>query len=596
MRSVERRDDTTMKPPQTVNGRRPRFLSLRCSRGWSTALAIAVLLATLRFGPLAEQSAAECLFATSVLFALVVFAVSASGRWAFGVVAGCVPVLLLVIAANIKFRYLSTPLLAPDLLYYFNAEIGKTLLNYPFILAAIAAVLVAVPVLLIGLWRSERRATRSTSVRVTRLAGVTVAITAIVVAMTPNGPFAAVHNRGMWQAMNDRSFISDFLVSIRSTRAHAPPYLLRAATRDDWRDLAAADPKTSAPRPDIVAVLEESTFDPRMLTACTSNLCGARMFQADANTIAHGWLDVHTWGGGTWTSEFAFLAGLPHTVFGPAGIYAPFNLAPRIRYTLPRLLHADGYRTVGIYPTDGDFMNGRDAYADYGFDAFYGGEQLGLGWKSTDAELIRAFQRVFAVEKAKAHGGPIFVFMLTLHQHGPHMTPLHELPPAYDHPLFPGKLAPGKPTLDDWLNLNLANYLQRLSMSDAAMATLESLLRRDDRPALLLHFGDHQPSFDGAINTLTKSVPPAAGNPQFVTYYMLKGFNLPVRREHYPVLDIAYLGSLLLDAADVPRDPFFVANTLLRDRCDGQGLDCRERALRESYRAYVFGTLDDLGN
>ena len=575
---------------------RPRFASLRRGRGWLVACAAAVLLATLWFGPLAEQSMAERLFAASALAALIALAISASGRWTFGVVAGCVPILLLVIAANIKFRYLSTPLLAPDLRYYFNAEIGETLLRYPFILAAIAAVLIGVPLLLVGLWRSESAAARSRRVRVSRIAGLAFAVATIAVVMDPSGPFFAVHHRGMWRAMNDRSFITDFLVSIGNTRAHAPAFDAAAARHGDWHNLSATDPAAPARRPDIVAVLEESTFDPRMLAACTSRLCGARMFRPDADTIAHGWLDVHTWGGGTWTSEFAFISGLPHTVFGPAGIYAPFNLAPRIRYTLPRLLHDDGYRTVGIYPTAGDFMNGRDAYADYGFDAFYGGEQLGLGWKSTDAELIRAFRHVFAIEKAKAHGAPVFVFMLTLHQHGPHMTPLADLPAPYDRPLFAGKLAPGNRPLDDWLNLNLTNYLQRLSMSDAAMAKLESLLREDRRPALLLHFGDHQPSFDGAINVLAKTTPPTAGNPQFVTYYMLEGFNLPIHREHYPVLDIAYLGSLLLDAADVPRDPFFVANTLLRDRCHGLDLDCRNKTLRNSYRAWVFGSLHDLGD
>jgi hypothetical protein len=119
-------------------------------------------------------------------------------------------------------------------------------------------------------------------------------------------------------------------------------------------------------------------------------------------------------------------------------------------------------------------------------------------------------------------------------------------------------------------------------------------LRGAGRPALLLHFGDHQPSFGGAINAMSKSVPAAAGDPQYVTYYMLKGFNTPIETENYPVIDIAYLGSLLLDAGDLPRGPFFTANTLLRDRCDGHDLDCRNAALRESYRAWVFGKLDDL--
>ena len=576
-----------------MNETRLRFFSWHCRYGWLLAFAVAVFLVTLRFGPLAEQTTIECVFASLILAGLVLFAIAASGRVAFGLLAGSLPMLLLVIAANLKFRYLSTPLLAPDLVYYFNAEIAQTLLRYPFIMAAIAIAVVLVPLLLVALWRGDFRPGRNLATRCARALGVVAAIALLAVTLHPRGPFASIYDKGMWEAMNDESFVADFVLSIRNAHVSTPVFRAADASHDDWHDLAGGTIAT-ARKPDIVAVLEESTFDPRMLTACTSKLCDASMLQPDADTIAHGWLNVHTWGGGTWTSEFAFFSGLPHTLFGPAGIYAPFNLAPRIRYTLPRLLDADGYRTVGIYPTDGDFMNGRDAYSDYGFDAFYGGQELNLDWGATDADVFAAFQRVFKAEKAKAGGKPLFVFVLTLYQHGPHMTPYNEMPAPYDKALFPGKLAPGNQPLDDWLNLNLTNYLQRLSMSSAAMAQMEDFLRRDDRPALLLHFGDHQPSFDGAINALAKSVPPQVPDPQYATYYMLKGFNLPVRRENYPVLDIAYLGSLLLDAAGLPRNPFFIANTLLRDRCDGHDLDCRNAALRDSYRAWVFGKLDDL--
>ena len=576
-----------------MNETRLRFFSWHCRYGWLLAFAVAVFLVTLRFGPLAEQTTIECVFASLILAGLVLFAIAASGRVAFGLLAGSLPMLLLVIAANLKFRYLSTPLLAPDLVYYFNAEIAQTLLRYPFIMAAIAIAVLLVPLLLVALWRGDFRPGRNLATRCARALGVVAAIALLAVTLHPRGPFASIYDKGMWEAMNDESFVADFVLSIRNAHVSTPVFRAADASHDDWHDLAGGTIAT-ARKPDIVAVLEESTFDPRMLTACTSKLCDASMLHPDADTIAHGWLNVHTWGGGTWTSEFAFFSGLPHTLFGPAGIYAPFNLAPRIRYTLPRLLDADGYRTVGIYPTDGDFMNGRDAYADYGFDAFYGGQELNLDWGATDADVFATFQRVFKAEKAKAGGKPLFVFVLTLYQHGPHMTPYNEMPAPYDKALFPGKLAPGNPPLDDWLNLNLTNYLQRLSMSSAAMAQMEDFLRRDDRPALLLHFGDHQPSFDGAINALAKSVPPQVPDPQYATYYMLKGFNLPVRRENYPVLDIAYLGSLLLDAAGLPRNPFFIANTLLRDRCDGHDLDCRNAALRDSYRAWVFGHLDDL--
>lgn len=570
-----------------------RFLSMQCRRGWLVALSVAVLLATIRFGPLAEQSRGEAMFAAAILAGLVVLAIAASGRVAFGIVAGCLPMLLVAIAASLKFRYLSTPLLAPDLVYYFNAEIAQTLLRYPFIVAAVVAVLVLVPSLLVLLWRGDRPPRANATTRSTRALAAVVAIAGLAVTLWPRGPFAPVYARDIWVAMNDGSFVSDFVVSIRNTRIDEPHFHLSDANRDDWSRHPVRTPGTT-PRPDIIAVLEESTFDPRMLTACTARECDARMFHADANTIAHGWLDVHTWGGGTWTSEFAFLTGLPHTLFGPGGVYAPFNLAPRIRFTLPRMLAADGYRTVGIYPTEGDFMNGRNAYADYGFDAFYGGEQLQLDWGATDDQVFQALERVVATERAKAPGKPLFIFVLTLYQHGPHMTPLVELPAPYNRPLFPDALAPGNRTLDEWLNLNLTNYLQRLAMSDAAMTRLETFLQHDDHPALLLHFGDHQPSFGGAINVLAKNVPAQVPDSKFVTYYMLKGFNLPIRRREYPVLDIAYLGSVLLDAAGLPRDSFFTANALLRDRCDGHDLDCHKPALRNSYRAWVFGKLGDL--
>ena len=573
------------------------FATLRARRPLLLALGVAMLACAFWNGPLAEDSSAGCLFTASVLGGMVLLAVALSGRLAFGLIAGCLPMLLLEAAANLKFKYLVTPLLAPDLLYYFNQQILDTLLHYPLLIGAIVLALILVPLLLTVAWRGERKPAARWRTRLARVAGVAMGIAVLGISMNPDGPFAAVHAKGMWLAMNDDSLVSDFLISFRSTRVIAPRYNLADASRFDWRDDNADVETAGQPRPDIVAVLEESTFDPRMLAVCTlPTVCDHRMFHADANTLAHGWLEVHTWGGGTWTTEFAFLTGLAHDLFGPAGIYAPFNLAPRIRYTLPHVLHDNGYRTVAIYPTDGDFLNGRNAYAHYGFDAFYGGEQVGLGWHSTDADLMRVFQHVFAIEKAKAHGRPVFLFMLTLHQHGPHMTPLSQLPAPYNRPLFTGKAAPDK-VLDEWLNLNLSNYLQRLAMSDAAEADLENQLRADDRPALLLHFGDHQPSFDGAITALPKRLPALISNPQVVTYYMLKGFGMKSpSRYDYPVLDIAYAGSLLLDAAGLRKDAFFTANALLRERCHGQYLDCRDTDVLHSYRADVFGPLHDLAD
>ncbi|MCE5232138.1 MAG: sulfatase-like hydrolase/transferase [Mizugakiibacter sp.] len=560
------------------------------ARRWVTAAGAAVFLVVLAFGPLIEHSALERAFTSALYIALGLFLVALSGRFAFGLAAAGLLTLVLEAAAHLKYKYLTTPLLAPDIVYMVNADTLRTMSRYPLLVGAALAAVLCVPLLLGLAWRLERAPSFAHRRRpwLARALLAAFALLSAGEAMSTTGPFAEVHAKGMWLAMTDASLITDFLISFRATTVQAPAYPTQAADAFDWKRADADAGAALHPRPDIVAVLEESTFDPRIMAACTLRLCDRRMFHADRRTLAHGLLDVHTWGGGTWTSEFSFLTGLSHEEFGPAGLYAPFNLAPRIRYTLPRALRANGYRTVAIYPTDGDFLNGRNAYADYGFDAFYGGEQVGLGWDSTDADLLRVFERVYADEKAKANGQPVFLFMLTLHQHGPHMTPYAKLRPPYDRPLFTGKM-------DDWQNLNLTNYLERLDQSDRAIARLEGLLRAGGKPVLMVHFGDHQPSFDGAINGIAKRLPAGIPDPTRVTYYMLKGYATPLHRYDYPVLDLAFLGSLVLDAADLHKDAFFTANALLRERCKGHYLDCDAHALMDSYRADVFGQLQDLG-
>jgi phosphoglycerol transferase MdoB-like AlkP superfamily enzyme len=281
------------------------------------------------------------------------------------------------------------------------------------------------------------------------------------------------------------------------------------------------------------------------------------------------------------------MTGIAHTLFGGAGLYAPFNLAPRVEYSLPRMMKENGYRVVVIYPTTGSFINARNAYAFYGADRQIDNSENHLGWESPDTDVFNVFDAAWKEEHDAHPGQPMFFLVLTLRQHGPHMQPLNELPPPYDKPLFPGKL-------DDWLNLNITNYLYRLEQSDKAMAALEERLFASDKPLVLLHFGDHQPSFDGAIRNLEKTIPKDLTDSNKVTYYMLKSNFVPHEKFDYPVLDIIYLGGVLLDVADLRRNDYYEANTLLRERCKGRYFDCAKPKLLDSYHAYVFETLHAL--
>ena len=510
----------------------------------------------------------------------------------------------------LKFKYLTTPMLAPDLVYFVNRDLFDVALHYPPIMLALVAGAILIPGLLILAWRLDRPVFLARVAQPQRrwlqVIGTLAAIALLLAIDSPTGPFPSVFEKGMWQTMNDKSYITDFFTSFYQTEITVPPSAADANPRLSWQQSAADNPPTCSgghcttnqplknPQkyPDIVSVLEESTFDPVMLKVCTLPLCKQKMFEPDGRARAHGFLTVHVWGGGTWTSEFALLSGLDHESFGDAGLYAPYNLAPRVTHSLPDVLHAAGYRVIAIYPMSGNFINARNAYKDYGFDKFYDGQDYGLSWESSDYDLMQVFDRIYDEEKKSIDKQPLFVMMLTLRQHGPHMTPLKQLPVPYNLPLFAGKFAPKD--LDDWLNLNLGNYLSRLIGSDAAITHLEKKLLDGDRPALLFHFGDHQPSFDGAMRSLQKIVPKAVADPNYVTYYMLKTNYKPERSYDYPVLDLSLAGALILDVAGVKKDEFFQANALMRERCSGLYLTCADKPTFDSYRNYIFHTLGAL--
>lgn len=550
--------------------------------------------AALVFAPLSETALLEKMFALTLVCASALLLLFLTARLAFSLLLTALVYSVLKGSSMLKFAYMLTPVLAPDLHYYLNRDTVELIGRYPLLLAFTLAMLALIPLILVPawVWETTRGWTAPGRLRATtlRVVGACASIALVAVSLSPQGPFARVFNKPMWATVSDRSYLTAFFTSFNDIEVRMPSIVGPVDRTIDW-SMPAPPPRER--HPDIVAVLEESTFDPKILKVCTPPTCSFDMFRKDQYTRSGGLLTVHSFGGGTWTAEFALMTGLADVLFGNAGMYAPYNLAPRVAHTLPDVLKSAGYRVIAVYSHSGEFLNARNAYASYGFDRFYDGTDYGLDWKSTDADLLDVFTRIHAEETAAHPDRPLFIFTLTLHQHGPHMTPLEQLPAPYNKPLFRGKFAPT--ALDDWLNLNLGNYLERLSRSDTMLRDLRTMLWSSGRETVLMHFGDHQPSFDGAMHAIPKNVTGAAGlNTSRVTYYKLESsFPLP-RLPEYEALDIVYLGSVLLDAAGVPKDAFYQANTLLRDRCKGRYLDCADTRMLTSYHDYIFNTLLNL--
>ncbi len=532
-----------------------------------------------------ETGLPEREFCTAVALALALVIAALAGRPGFGLLASGALVGAIWLAGALKLAYLHTPLLAPDLRYFASTSTLDVIAHYPKIWRKCTLVLVGVAILGFLVWRLESPGWWRRRSWLAHAAAVAVAALPMSLVTWPEGPFRQVHATTLWEFMSqaERNPVTTFLRSITRMRVQLPSYTPDAADAFDWgAESVPANPP--AHRPDLFVVLEESTLDPRQWSICDVPRCVLPMFDADDRTHARGLLRVHTYGGGTWTSEFAFLTGLPHTLFGAAGLYAPFNLAPRVQDSLPRHLRALGYRTVGIYSMPRSFLRAAEAYAEYGFDRLVDAQDLGLVWTSTDEELMRGVERVLAEERA-GDDRPLFFMILTMRQHGPHDYPLDTLPSPWNLPPLPGQ--------DERLNRNLGHYLYRLHQSSEAIAGLRRLLFDSARPSVLVHFGDHHPTFDGLESALETTLPSdLRTEASQLTYYRIDSSVDGMRFEPAAPLDIAFLGGLLLDVAGLPKGAYFEANTRLRERCRGRFDDCPDRAVLDSYLAYAFDVLN----
>lgn len=533
--------------------------------------------------PLLEQR----LFVSTLMLCVWGVALFVFARMAFALVFSSGLFLLLRAITVLKEEYLESPLMPADFVYYVRSSLFETLRRYPNIYSVGLCVVIAVPIVLWLAWHYDRplfRRWHTASRALLRIAGIAMCALAFWICLLPAGPFHRVHARGAWEKMSDDADLTNFFVNLRDSSVHVPATSDAATAAHDWQSTETNLPSTVDPSryPDIVQVLEESTFDPAPFTHCTVPACHLDMFKADARTRGTGVMRVHTFGGGTWVSEFAALTGMPQDIFGPGGMYAPYVLAPNVRDSLPRLLKKLGYLTVAIYPTHGEFLNGRDAYKAYGVDQFYGAGELGLDdWDETDAQMFDAAKRVY--DKVKKPRQPVFMMILTINQHGPHDDPMSTLPKPFQN------LLQGLPPATA---LNFDTYLQRVHDSDVAMKALEHNFLDRAQPTVLVHFGDHQPSFDDLMRTLPRNLPSSLRPYQdYLTYYMIKS-NVPgAALPTYPMLDIAHLPGMVLKAADLPMDAYFSALTSLRERCNGLYADCADKPLVKSYYGWIFNRL-----
>ena len=343
--------------------------------------------------------------------------------------------------------------------------------------------------------------------------------------------------------------------------------------------------KPDAEKPDIVVCLQESTLNPHQFDFDAETIPPFSMFNKQEDTAFVSPLRVHTVGGATWKSEFAFLAGVPSTDFGALASGVFYSVVPHLQTGFIKNLREQGYFCVALSPFTKGNYNAKPAYDHFGFDLMLQPQDLGYPasisknlWHISSEEMMYYTKLILQKQHPSLENvqQPMFVYVLTMKEHGPYNT---NMP---NHFNLASKRLGGKAI--SCLN----DYIDRIDSLNEAIEGLNDYLKSRETPYVFGYFGDHQVAFDNQL-------PPKKGNftnPDYVTQFVVRTNRKTDFVQQQDFLDLAFVGGVLLDVAGLsPKDDFMRANIAMRQLSQGKLEDADDMGLVNSYRNYLYQDL-----
>ncbi len=401
----------------------------------------------------------------------------------------------LTVASNLKRRVLGEPLLFSDL------AVAQAFLRYPrFYVASIplalrAAILLALPVLVVAAILLSRAAW---PLRVDGAALGFAAASALGLALRRQQ-----RQPGLTRAPEPATYVRRYgLVATLLAYALA------------WRRTPDPPPPPNlaggVDTPALVIVVQcESFADPADLIGASAtrlpSLAACRRL-----AIRSGRLLVSGFGAYTMRTEYGVLFGRSEDELGFRR-FDPYLTARReVAHALPNKLRAWGFRSVFLHPHDLRFY-GRDRLMPLmGFDEVIGPDAFAPVRAGTDVSDLAVGDMVHRLMSSNA--GRTLIYAVTMENHGP----------------WSGAA--------DGTEAAMRRYLHHLGHSDALLGRLADAVLACDRPALLVFFGDHRPSLPG------HSAPYGARD----TPYVVLGSGLQAERAAPENLSPAALHHLIL--------------------------------------------------
>ncbi len=534
---------------------------LRPVTAYALSAAILLVLLTSRWGT--EGGLVTSLFAAASCLMLGAFLIVLTRRILFATVAVSCLALLVVLGASIKHKKMNMVMHAYDLVFYLSSWSTITYLWEDY-RRYVVIVGIALTVSGIGCWTAYRidgsRVSRS-------LATLALAVFATVA-------YAALEAKGE-RRHTEFNFAGQYLTYFFSSWPETlgtlwQGQLLEAALRSPGP--AFHEPLTCSPTtkpPNIILIHQESVVPPSYFPSLQYDPHLKSFFRSHDGRMHK--MRVETYGGASWLSEFSLLTGVSTYSFGSMRSFVQLMMADKMSDTLPESLARCGYRNMLFYPMLRNFVSNDRFYTAIGLNEIF-------DLKDQKAHVVNERDRFYytnAMNEMERHfrgsAQPVFTFIQTMATHWPYTTTFS---PELD---VPGG-GPGT-------HPEMHEYLRRLSIAHMDYDYLKSELARrfPGQRFLIVHYGDHHPTATRMLlgfdeRTEAEDVALDIDSVGFLTYFAVEGINYePPPLPNQDVVDIPYLGTILLDAARLPLSEANMERKRLLKHCSGRYFSCRDR-------------------
>lgn len=253
----------------------------------------------------------------------------------------------------------------------------------------------------------------------------------------------------------------------------------KSSTFKSNKDFSGSQPE-SGKQPNIILIMNESLADFAQVGEVNYNRDPLEFMHSLRDNTIYGKDYVSIYGAGTSNSEFEAMTGNSMRFF-PSGCNVYQQFMHDSTFALPSYLKQFGYRCEAIHPSSGANWNRIASYESMGFDQFVTIDDF------KNPEYVRyisdkeSYKKVIERYKAKKKNEPLFLFDMTIQNHGGYLTNTNWKDPVYPEG---SHLAETK------------EFLSATKVSDDAFRYLVNYFEKQDEPTIICMFGDHHPSIE----------------------------------------------------------------------------------------------------